>query len=216
MVGALGGALPHLRINHLSMFSGLTIPDADLLMLLAHNLRHVLAGQLTAEDCRRLDITAVEAKTPGGGAKPPIPHASDPTVAAALRQLGWLVERHGDAVGTLWEVEVGRRVWLACWLLRLSALPAAATAAWSTPARFTPKPGRPSWLDAASPLARATGRAAAAGGDAAEQEESATDEDGGPEVDEEAVPELVTSDPMSDPAEEYERYDIHHGPQSDL
>jgi hypothetical protein len=107
-------------------------------------------------------------------------------------------------------------VWIACWLLRLSALPAAATAAWSTPARFTPKPGRPSWLDPTSPLARATGRAAAAGGDAAEQEESAADEDDGPDVDEEAPPELVTSDPMSDSAEEYERYDIHHGPQSDL
>jgi hypothetical protein len=216
MADALRSALPHLRINHLSMFSGLTIPDADLLMLLAHNLRHVLAGQLTMEDCRRLDISAMEAKTLAGGGKPPIPHASDPTVAAALRELGWLVERHGDHVGTLWQVEVGRRVWLACWLLRLSVLPAAVTAAWSTPARFTSKPGRPSWLDPASPLATAAGRPAPAGSDAAGHEESATDEDNGPDVDKDGPTEPVTSGPMPDPAEEYERYDMHHGPQSDL
>jgi hypothetical protein len=106
---ALVAALPQLEVNALSMFAGLTIPDTDLVMLLDTRLRHWFCGQLTAQECGRLQISAQEINN-ATGAKIPVPHASGSNLAAAFRKLGWLVEEHHGQRGTLWQVDVGRRV----------------------------------------------------------------------------------------------------------
>ncbi|MFA5027878.1 MAG: hypothetical protein WC713_08355 [Candidatus Methylomirabilota bacterium] len=152
---ALVAALPHLEINALSMFAGLTIPDMDLVMLLDTRLRHRLCGQLTAQECGRLQLSAQELNS-GTGAKIPVPHPSASNVAAAFRRLGWLVEEHDGQRGTLWQVDVGRRVWLACWLIRRSRLPVDVLERWPSRPKFPPKPSAPSWIDPWGPVLTAT------------------------------------------------------------
>ena len=148
---ALVTALPQLEVNALSMFAGLTIPDTDLIMLLDTRLRHWLCGQLTVQECGRLQINAQEVSN-ATGAKVPVPHASASNVAAAFRKLGWLVEEYNGQCGTLWQVDVGRRVWLACWLVRRSRLPVEVLERWPSRPKFTPKPSQPSWIDPWSPI----------------------------------------------------------------
>jgi hypothetical protein len=147
LVHALGTALPQLRINATQNFSGLTLPEADLVMLLDPPLRAVLAQILTPEEAFRLKISAREAQAHSTGSTMPVPHAADANLAAALRRLGWLVERHRGQTGTLWKVRVGRRIWLACWLLDLTVLPRDAIAGWFAKPSFTAHPVEPSWVD---------------------------------------------------------------------
>ncbi len=148
---ALVAALPQLEVNALSMFAGLTIPDTDLVMLLDTRLRHWLCGQLTVQECGRLQISAQEINN-ATGAKIPVPHASASNLAAAFRKLGWLVEEHHGQRGTLWQVDVGRRVWLACWLVTRSRLPVEVLERWPSRPKFTPKPSTPSWIDPWGPI----------------------------------------------------------------
>ena len=163
---ALVAALPQLEVNALSMFAGLTIPDTDLVMLLDTRLRHWFCGQLTAQECGRLQISAQEINN-ATGAKISVPHASASNLAAAFRKLGWLVEEHHGQRGTLWQVDVGRRVWLACWLVRRSRLPVDVLERWPSRPKFTPKPSKPSWIDPWGPLPAA---ATAASPDAGPQQ----------------------------------------------
>jgi hypothetical protein len=144
-------ALPYLRVNSVADFAGLTIPDTDLVMVLDHHIRKLVGGRLSEEDRDRLRIDPLEAAT-GAAAKNP-PHPSAANIAAALRRKGYLAERYRGQPGSLWRVEVGRRTWFACWLLRRSALPEAVTAAWPATPRFMPVPSQPSWLDPDSPEA---------------------------------------------------------------
>jgi len=144
---ALLAALPHLRINITRDFTGLTIPEAGLLVLLDPPLRGTLAELLTPEEGSRLQISAIEAQANRSGSKMPVPHAADANLAAAFRRLGWLVERYKGHTGTLWRVSVGRRTWLACWLLDLAALPREAIAGWAATPKYPASPTAPSWLD---------------------------------------------------------------------
>ena len=160
---ALLAALPQLEVNAISMFAGLTIPDTDLVMLLDTRLRHWLCGQLTVQECGQLQISAQEINNTTGS-KVLVPHASASNVAAAFRKLGWLVEEHNGQRGTLWHVDVGRRVWLACWLVRGSRLPIEVRKRWPSRPKFTPKPSKPSWIDPWGPIpAAATAASPAAG-----------------------------------------------------
>ena len=163
---ALLAALPQLEVNAISMFAGLTIPDTDLVMLLDTRLRHWLCGQLTVQECGQLQISAQEINNTSGS-KVLVPHASASNVAAAFRKLGWLVEEHNGQRGTLWHVDVGRRVWLACWLVRGSRLPIEVRKRWPSRPKFTPKPSKPSWIDPWGPIPAA---ASAASPDAGPQE----------------------------------------------
>lgn len=152
---ALVAALPHLEVNALSMFAGLTIPDTDLVMLLDTRLRHWLCGQLTAQQCAQLQLSAQEFNRATTG-KAPVPHASASNLAAAFRKLGWLVEEYDGQPGTLWQVDVGRRVWLACWLVRRSRLPVDVLERWPSRPKFIPKPSSPSWIDPWGPILTGT------------------------------------------------------------
>lgn len=149
---ALLAALPHLRINITQDFTGLTIPEAGLLVLLDPPLRGTLAERLTPEEGSRLQISAIEAQANRSGSKMPVPHAADANLAAAFRRLGWLVERYKGRTGTLWRVTVGRRTWLACWLLDLAALPREAIAGWAATPKYPASPTEPSWLDPYHPV----------------------------------------------------------------
>lgn len=147
MAQALKAILPVLRINAPTMFTGLTMPEASILMLLDPALRTALAPRLSPEDRAALQLEAAESDPPPSNSRPPIPHDSSPTLAAAFRQLGYLIESLAGTHGTLWQVKVGRRTWLACWLLRLEALPPDLVTKWLTTVPHTPKPLQPSWLD---------------------------------------------------------------------
>ena len=152
---ALVATIPHLEVNALSMFAGLTIPDTDLVMLLDTRLRHWLCGQLTAQECAQLQFSAQEFNRAPTG-KAPVPHASASNLAAAFRKLGWLVEEYDGQRGTLWQVDVGRRVWLACWLVRRSRLPVDVLERWPSRPKFIPKPSSPSWIDPWGPILTGT------------------------------------------------------------
>ena len=144
-------AMPYLTINSVTNFAGLTIPETDLVMVLDHHIRHLLCGYLTPEECAKLRLETLEASTAAATKNPH--HPSSANVAAALRRKGYLIERYRTQVGSLWQVDVGRRTWVACWLLRRSAFQETVTARWPASPRFAPVPARPSWMDPGSPEA---------------------------------------------------------------
>jgi len=165
---ALVTVMPHLKVNATPPFDGLTIPETDLVMVLDHGLRHLLCGALTPGECAQLRMSAKEINS-STGSMVPVPHASAANLAAALRRMGWLVEEHGGQVGTLWAVEVGRRDWLACWVIRRSLIPVEAMQRWPSMPRFAPKISKPSWVDTRAPSP------------AAAEETTAEEPDGGAE-----------------------------------
>lgn len=112
---ALVQLLPTLRINT-RPFDGRADPDAGYLILLDLPFRRTLAAQLRPADQQALHLESPEAIQAQ-------PHPATPAIASALSQLGWLIEAHDGTQSDLWEVQIGRRRWTPCWLLRLNALP---------------------------------------------------------------------------------------------
>lgn len=112
---ALVHLLPTLRINT-RPFDGRADPDAGYLMLLDLPFRRSLAAQLRPADQQALHLESPEAIQTQ-------PHPATPAIVSALTQLDWLVQAHDGTQSELWNVQIGRRQWTPCWLLRLDALP---------------------------------------------------------------------------------------------
>jgi hypothetical protein len=164
---ALVQLLPTLRINT-RPFDGRADPDAGYLMLLDLPFRRSLAAQLRPADQQALHLESPEAIQTQ-------PHPATPAIVSALTQLDWLVQAHDGAQSELWHVQIGRRQWTPCWLLRLDALPEPLRTRWGRsewplvvlgPAKLNGQPPGPSPGSAAgrvAPLALLTLGGAIAG-----------------------------------------------------
>lgn len=119
---ALERLLPVLRINT-RPFDGRTDPDIGVLLLLDRALRRALGPQLSTDDQHALELTPSTTTHPPDPSTEPFPYPATPTIAAAFRALGWLIEARESHQGILWETRIGRLSWRDSWLLRLDAMP---------------------------------------------------------------------------------------------
>lgn len=114
-----------LRINT-RPFDGRADPEHGILMLLNHGLRDALSVQLSLDDQRAIGLDAAS----DSDESPAASHPSHVPIAAAFRELGWLIETWNGQAGLLWDVTIGRRRWRHVWLLKLDRMPPALQAKW--------------------------------------------------------------------------------------